>query len=272
MNNTTSSGSQNASSNNNISFENSLECIRYKNVNKLIIGNININSISNKIDQLKVVVQGNLDILVVTETKIDESFPSEQLSINGFSKPYRLDRNRNGGGILIYVWEDIPSKELKLHKMPSDIESLFVELNLFKTKWLVCGCYHPPSQPDQYFFDNIGNALDKYSQYYEKFLLAGDFNAEDSETCLSQFLYEYHAHNIVKDKTCFKSTSNPSCIDLFITNSPLRFHNTMAISTGLSDFHKMVVTVMKMKLKKTHLKKFIIEIIKTSTKRNLEMN
>ena len=80
-------------------------------------------------------------------------------------------------------------------------------------------------------------------------MLVGDFNAEESEPCLSQFLYEYNAKNIVKESTCFKNVLNPSCIDLFITNSPLSFQNTV-ISNGLSDFHKMVITVMKMSFKK----------------------
>ena len=81
-------------------------------------------------------------------------------------------------------------------------------------------------------------------------MLVGDFNAEESEPCLSQFLYEYNAKNIVKENTCFKNALNPSCIDLFITNSPLSFQNTIAVSNGLSDFHKMVITVMKMSFKK----------------------
>ena len=76
-------------------------------------------------------------------------------------------------------------------------------------------------------------------------MLVGDFNAEESEPCLSQFLYEYNA----KESTCFKNVLNPSCIDLFITNSPLSFQNTIAVSNGLSDFHKMVTTV-KMSFKK----------------------
>ena len=81
-------------------------------------------------------------------------------------------------------------------------------------------------------------------------MLVCDFNAEESEPCLSQFLYGYNsAKNIVKESTCFKNVLNPSCIDLFITNSPLSFQNTV-ISNGLSDFHKMVITVMKMSFKK----------------------
>ena len=39
---------------------------------------------------------------------------------------------------------------------------------------------------------------------------------------------------------------NPNCIDIFITNSPLSFQNTITVSNGLSDFHKMIITVMKM--------------------------
>ena len=81
-------------------------------------------------------------------------------------------------------------------------------------------------------------------------MLVGDFNAEESEPCLSQFLYEYNAKNIVKENTCFKNALNPSCIDLFITNSPLSFQNTTTVTNGLSDFHKMVITVMKMSFKK----------------------
>ena len=80
-------------------------------------------------------------------------------------------------------------------------------------------------------------------------MLAGDFNAEESEPCVSQFLYEYNAKNTVKESTCFKDVWNPSCTDLFITNSSLSFQNTIAVTNGLSDFHKMVITVMKCHLR-----------------------
>ena len=76
-------------------------------------------------------------------------------------------------------------------------------------------------------------------------MFVGEFNTEVSESCLSQFLYEYNAKNIVKENNCFKNEFNPSCIDLFMTNSPLSFQNTMAVSSGLSDFNKMVITSYK---------------------------
>ena len=101
--------------------------------------------------------------------------------IQGYSKPYRFDRNRNGGGVFIYVREDIPNRELKIHDAPKDSESTFIEINLIKTKWLFCGCYLPPSQSDQYFFENIGKTLDKYSKHYDKPMLIGDFNVENQD-------------------------------------------------------------------------------------------
>ena len=50
------------------------------------------------------------------------TFPTSQFLIEGYSEPYRFDRSRNGGGVLIYVREDIPSKPLTGHKLPHDIE------------------------------------------------------------------------------------------------------------------------------------------------------
>ena len=73
-----------------------LRILGVKNVNRLIIGYLSINSISNKFDQLKLFVQGKVNILIVTET-----FPTSQFVIDGYSEPYRFDRNRNGGGVLI---------------------------------------------------------------------------------------------------------------------------------------------------------------------------
>ena len=82
-------------------------------------------------DNLKLIIQGEIYILVITETKTDSIFPLHQLAIQGHWKPYRFDRNKNGGVAFIYAREDIPSKELKIHNTPEDI---FIETNLIKTK------------------------------------------------------------------------------------------------------------------------------------------
>ena len=118
-------------------------------------------------------------------------------------------------------------------------------MNIRKTKWLIVGCYHPPSQNDNYFFHNLSKALDSLNSNYEKFLLVGDFNSEDHETEITNFLNNHEAKNIVKQKACFKNILNPSCVDLFITNSPKSFQHTHSFSCGLCDHHNFVVTVLK---------------------------
>ena len=238
------------SSNNEITNTNItiLNEIRKKYVNNVVIGHLNINSLPNKFDALKVIIEGKLDILVLVETKLDDSFPEKQFFIDGYTKPYRLDRNRNGGGLLIYVRKDIPSKQLNKHNFTKNVEALFVEINLRKCKLLLTGTYHSKhpvyGTSDIDFFEQMGLSMDVYSNY-DKFLLVGDFNIEVGESPIDDFLYEYGAKSLVKDYTCFKSICNPSCIDLFLTNSSNSFQCTKAISTGLSDFHKMVVTVFK---------------------------
>ena len=56
----------------------------------------------------------------------------------------------------------------------------------------------------------------------------------------------YKLQNLIQEPTCFENPENPTCIDLILTNKPLSFKNTYVIEAGLSDFHKMVVAVMKM--------------------------
>ena len=57
------------------------------NQNKLVIAHININSLRNKFELLTEKTKVNVDILLTSETKIDESFPDSQFKINSFSNP-----------------------------------------------------------------------------------------------------------------------------------------------------------------------------------------
>ena len=201
-----------------------------------------------KFEQLKLIIGNYLDILVIQETKLDPSFSIEQFMICGYAKPYRVDRNRNGGGVIIYVREDIPSKELQKHNFTKNIKGLFVEVNLRKIKLLFFGTYHSTHPEyglsDTDYFEQVDLALDVYSNY-ERFLLAGDFSVEEEESCLKEFSFEYNAKILAKENMYFKSIDNSSCIDLFLTNSYQNFQNTTTVATGLFDFHKMAVTVMK---------------------------
>ena len=59
---------------------------------------------------------------------------------------------------------------------------------------------------------------------------------------------------MVNKATCYKNPDKPTCIDLILTNCPGSFQNSCVVETGLSDFHKMVVTVMKTSYRKSQPK------------------
>ena len=234
----------NLEDNDDLDGKSELKNLRLKSVGRLVIGYLNINSVRNKFEGLKDFVSDNIDILIVAETKIDNSFPKGQFFMQGYSEPFRLDRNSNGCGLLVYVKEDIPSKQLKSFKFEDDIECIGFEVNLRKRKWAFFSIYRPPTQAQRYFFGQLSTAIDHYCDNYENFVVVGDFNGLETEQDINDFMDLFALKNLVKEPTCFKS-GNPRCIDLILTNRERNFQHTTAIETGLSDFHKLIVTVLK---------------------------
>ena len=74
-----------------------------------------VNSIPNKFDLLAERIEGKVDVLMISEAKIDETFSSRPFYIEGFTPPSRLDRNCYGGGILVHVRVDILSKLIEMN-------------------------------------------------------------------------------------------------------------------------------------------------------------
>ena len=88
------------------------------NLNKLVSIHLNISPIRNKFELFPEQVRGNVDVLMVSETEIDDSFPIGNFSIHRFSPQYRLDRDSKVDGIMLYIREDIPSNLLETDKEP----------------------------------------------------------------------------------------------------------------------------------------------------------
>ena len=223
-----------------------LNNLRLKNVERLIIGHLNINSIRNKFEALKQIIKNNLDILIVSESKLDYTFPDKQFSMLGY-RTIRQDREYNGhlgGGIIIFIREDIPCKELKF-QFDKEIEGIFLEINLRKIKWLIMSGYNPKKENISNYLEYVSQGIDKFSCSYDNMLLIGDFNSEICEKDMNQFCDLYNLKSLIKEPTCFKNRNNPTCIDLMLTNREKKFQNSSTIECGLSDFHKMTITVLK---------------------------
>ena len=95
-------------------FGDRIKHLKLENPDNVAISYLNINSIRNKFENFTGIVQNNLDVLVIAETKLDKTFPTSQFCIPGFKQPYRLDISGNSGGLLIYINEQIPSKQSAL--------------------------------------------------------------------------------------------------------------------------------------------------------------
>ena len=151
------------------------------NIDRPIIAHLNINILYQKFEPLKSLVKSRVDILAISETKLDKSFPMGEFEIEGYSTPIRLDRNCHGGGIILYVRNDIPYKELKSHKLPNSVEVMFTELIIRKIKWLLVVGYNNKKENIANFLSRLSKGIDKYLCNYENFLFLGDININMSE-------------------------------------------------------------------------------------------
>ena len=154
---------------------------------------------------------------------------------------YRRDRNINSGNIILLIRDGISPTLLNTEK---SIKVLHIEINVRKKKWRI-GCSYDPHKTFMLaHLKEIDKNLGICSSSYEKYILLGDLNSEPKEQSLIDFCRFYNSKNIIKENTCFKKPANPSCIDLFITNMPEWFQDSMTIETRLSDFHKISLSIM----------------------------
>ena len=216
---------------------------------KLILGHVSINSIRKKFHAFTYKIGNNLDIILISETKFDDKLLTAQFFIKGFSAPYRQDRNRTGGGLLLFVREDVPSRYLN-PKSKTDIETLSVEITLRKRKWFLYCSYNPHKNQISNHLECLNQLIDAYNAYYQNFIFIGDFNISVEESQMENFWNLNCLESLMQKPTCYKNPSQPTCIDLILTNWPNYFQHSEVFATNLSDFHLLTVTELKMNFQK----------------------
>ena len=197
-------------------------------------------------------VKDSIDILMVSETKLGSSFPQALFRIEGYAHSFRYDRNAHGSGILLFIREAIPTKIISITPL-KNFEGIFVVLNFRKKKILSCCSYNPHKNLISNHMNILGKILGRQMKICNNFLIASDFNSEMTESAMENFYGTYLLHNLIKNPTCFKNPNKPSCIDLLLTNFPKSFLKSKTLEIGLSDFHKLTLTVLKIHYKKKKL-------------------
>ena len=148
--------------------------------------------------------------MLVSGTKLDDSLATAQFLLNGFSKPYRLDRCSNDGEILLYVKDDISSRLLTDHRLPDNVECLFTEINIRNKKWPLCCSYNHHKNNTSNNISHLSKGLDNSISHCDNILILGDFNSQLSENFVNDFCNVHNLSNLVKEPTCFKSPDSPS--------------------------------------------------------------
>ena len=123
--------------------------------------------------------------------------PAGQFKNPVHTSPFRLDRNQNGGKIMVSVRENIEVNFLSSEDKP--IEAFFFEFSFHKKKWLVCWSYNPNNNNSSRHLETLRKRLDLYSAQYENTILLRDFNVSVDDLYMESFCESYRFKSIIKD-------------------------------------------------------------------------
>ena len=127
--------------------------VRNSHPNNPIIGYLHINTLQNKIINLReIIAKTPLDVFCVDKTKLDDSFPNPQFILENFHfPPFRRDRKSKGGGKLICVKQGIIAKRLENH-VTKFSETICVELTISKKRMVFFICIPTPQKKIRLYF------------------------------------------------------------------------------------------------------------------------
>ena len=182
--------------------------------NKLNVCSLNIQSImsSTKMDEFKLIFgRTHTNIISESETWTTSRVADEDLHVDGY-KLYRPDRvGRRGGGIAVYVSQNIPCTVVERSERDSKTEFLFLELYIGETKILCCSFYNPPRIN---CYSLLENKLRNYVSKYDDVIILGDLNKDffSSDQSMKNLFDAYNIQNHVRAPTHITANSS-TCID-----------------------------------------------------------
>ena len=223
------------------------------------IGHLNANSIAGfKFQEIKTwLLSGRLDILVVSETKLDSTFPNSQFNVDGF-RFCRMDRNIHGGGLMTFVRSDVCFTHVKeFHSLYSEewadfrTESIALRVKIAKSWLTIIGVYRPPSIPKSQWKYELSSLFEAATTLTDYVIFLGDFNCDllhpdkppKDGRDLIDLLDVYDFKNLIQSATRTAKTSE-TLLDLILTNNKRRILSSGVVDVHVSD-HSLVYTVLR---------------------------
>ena len=114
-----------------------------------------------------------------------------------------------------------------------------------RKKWIISCSYNPKRTSIANHISALNKSTDIYTSKYDSLIFLDGFNAGVVDRDIKYFCSSYNLSSMVNKATCYKNPEKPTCIDVILINCPRSFQNSLKVETELSDFHKMVLTVMK---------------------------
>ena len=229
---------------------NELQKLKDKKQMNLKIAHVNINSIRNKFDYIHNVLTNELlDILCITETKLDETFRSNLYHCTGF-RCYRKDRNCNSGGMMIYIREDIPHNRLsnlEIESKSCHIECMVLHIQMKKMKFYLTCLYKNPKVPNDVFLKSTCQLLNQLCSDSNENIIVGDLNIDmyKADNAVDNKMCDvYGLKNIIKTPTCFKSECG-TLIDPVLVSNAAKFCMPFNVTCSASDHHNLVGCITK---------------------------
>ena len=153
------------------------------NTKNISISALNINSITapERLQELQHFVDINdIDILTLSEMKVDATVDPILFSLNGFHAPALKTRTRKGGGVAIYVKSTIPFSRIT-HLENDAFEALWVKVKVHRATIVLCSCYLPPNtaaNQQTVFLDYLTDSVSEAQRYSPDLVtVVGDCNA-----------------------------------------------------------------------------------------------
>ncbi|XP_071123817.1 uncharacterized protein [Mytilus edulis] len=217
--------------------------VRFSEIDKSIsICNLNIRSIRNKLEFLNNFTD-EFDVLAVTETHLDPSVSEDQLKLDSFNNIIRKDRNNFGGGLMIYVKDDIGIVRKSELENPFD-ETLWVEIRAKGQNFILCHSYRPPNA-DTDFWARLNHAIETAFQFNENIVITGDLNSDlfnVNNNKLIDTMDLFNLRNVI-DKATRVTDKSSTLLDPIIISDCMSYYlsDVLDIPSNISDHNAAVI-------------------------------
>ena len=213
----------------------------------------NVFGLASKFHELQhVLVTSNVDVAVVTETKLTlEKMSLAESIIKGFHAPLRLDRTAHGGGVAVWVKEELAYEHLPMLDRGNH-EIVWLSIHLQACRKLVLGAVYRPgsaSGHDISLLEHLDSSLDDARRYGSNILLTGDFNVHSEAwlgstktTPAGEYMEELcAAHGLRQHVQC--PTRGDNMLDLIISDLDDRVSVTALSPIGGSDHVSLLASI-----------------------------